>query len=188
LRIISGIFKGRTVSAPKSLPVRPTTDFAKTALFNMVNNSFDIEKLRVLDLFAGTGGISYEFLSRGAIHVTSVDENFNCIKFIKETLDKLNFKNARAIKYDAFKFIKGTEEAFDFIFADPPYDLKEAKEIPKLVMEQKILKDGGWFVFEHQASQDYSKCEGFVEKRHYGNVGFSIFKNAEVKEIINAEL
>jgi 16S rRNA (guanine966-N2)-methyltransferase len=176
VRIISGKYKGRIIKAPGSLPARPTTDFAKTAIFNMLGNNFDMEDIIVLDLFAGLGSITYEFASRGAKSVTTVDLNFNSIRFIRETCDKLGISSVRAIKYDAFKFLKGVTEKYDVIFADPPYDMEESKTLPELVFNNDVLKSGGWFIFEHSEERDYSAFPSFKEKRNYGKVGFSIFQ------------
>jgi 16S rRNA (guanine966-N2)-methyltransferase len=183
VRIISGRYKGRVLSPPKSLPVRPTTDFAKTALFNIVNNSFDIEALNVLDLFAGTGNISFEFSSRGAGSVTAVDISFQCVRYIRDTAEKLGMKNLRAIKYDSFKFITGTRDRFDLIFADPPYDLDRAAELPTMVFDAGILSKNGWLILEHRAGADYSNMPRFRETRSYGNVGFTIFENESKPKI-----
>jgi 16S rRNA (guanine(966)-N(2))-methyltransferase RsmD len=162
--------------------VRPTTDFAKTALFNMLANRFDLEELHVLDLFSGTGSITYEFVSRGVKKITAVDDNANCVKFIISTLEKLHADNARVFKSDAFKFIATSKAKYDLIFADPPYDLADGPKVPAMVFEHGLLADNGWFVFEHSASIDYSASPYFVEMRHYGKVGFSIFQNLVVAE------
>ena len=176
MRIISGQYKGKIINAPKNLPVRPTTDFAKTALFNILSNQFDLATIQVLDLFAGTGSISYEFLSRGVKYLTAVDENKNCCAFIAKNFDDLADKNAHVTKQDVFGYVKQCQVRYDIIFADPPYDLAQAQTLPALVFEHNLLKPDGLFVFEHQSAQDFSAMPHFVEKRKYGNVGFSIFK------------
>jgi 16S rRNA (guanine966-N2)-methyltransferase len=181
LRIVSGTHKGRTIHAPKNLPIRPTTDFAKESLFNILNNSFDFEGLKVLDLFTGSGGIAYEFCSRGAGCVTAVDSNFKCFSFVKETADKFGFKMLKAIKADVFAFLKNEISTYDIVFADPPYDLEKLESIPAMVLGQKLLKPGGRLIVEHSTKTDLTKQEQFLEKRVYGNTVFSIFgyKNEE---------
>jgi 16S rRNA (guanine966-N2)-methyltransferase len=175
LRIISGNFKGRHINTPKNLPVRPTTDFAKTGLFNIINNNFEIDTLKVLDLFAGTGNISYEFVSRGTPDITCVDLNFQCVRFIQESLLTMKAPKAKVIKYDVFKFLKVCNETYDFIFADPPYDLEEAKTIPDLIFEKKLVRAGGWLVMEHSSDVHYKEHPHFKSERDYGKVAFTIF-------------
>lgn len=177
MRIISGKYKGKTIQAPKQLPVRPTTDFAKEGLFNIIENSFDINELSVLDLFCGTGNISFEFASRGAKNITSVDANNHCVRFVKETSNSLELKNLQLIKQDVFRFLKRATQQFDFIFADPPYQLKELVEIPDLIFKNNWLNDGGWFVLEHDKFVEFSKHPNFFQHRKYGNVNFSFFQN-----------
>jgi 16S rRNA (guanine966-N2)-methyltransferase len=179
LRIISGTFKGRHIHAPKNLPVRPTTDFAKTGLFNIIQNHFEIENLKILDLFAGTGNISYEFVSRGCPDITCVDLNFQCIRFIQESLKLMKAPAAKVIKYDVFKFLKVCNETYGFIFADPPYDLEEGKMLPDLVFQKHLLRAGGWFVLEHSSNVHHKHHPNFKSERDYGKVAFSIFENLE---------
>lgn len=178
MRIISGTHKGRTIHAPKNLPIRPTTDFAKEGLFNILNNHFDFNGLKVLDLFTGSGGISYEFCSRGAANVIAVDSNFKCFSFVKETATKFGFNSLRAIKADVFAFLKNEIGSYDIIFADAPYDLEKLESIPGIIINQKMLKPGGWLIVEHSSKTDLSKQEQFLEKRVYGNTTFSIFGSA----------
>lgn len=177
MRIISGLYKGKNLVAPKQLPVRPTTDFAKEGLFNIIENNFDIEELAVLDLFCGTGNISFEFASREAKNIISVDANNHCVRFVKETSTHLNLKQLTVIKQDVFRFLQHTNQAFDFIFADPPYQLKTLIEIPDLIFKNNWLNDEGWFVLEHDKFVDFSKHPHFFQQRKYGNVNFSFFKN-----------
>ncbi len=179
MRIISGKFKGRHINTPKNLPVRPTTDFAKTGLFNIINNNFHVEDLKVLDLFTGTGNISYEFVSRGCPNITCVDLNFQCVRFVQESLNGLSAPHAKVIKYDVFKFLKVCNETYDFIFADPPYDLEEAKTIPDLIFEKKIVNPNGWFVLEHSSDIHFAEHPNLKEERDYGKVAFSIFTSPE---------
>jgi 16S rRNA (guanine966-N2)-methyltransferase len=175
IRIISGTHKSRVIHAPKNLPVRPTTDFAKESLFNILNNHFEFENVKVLDLFAGTGNITYEFLSRGCSDIISVDESYPCCTFIKKTIEAIKLPKARVIKADAFSFLKNNLETYDIIFTDPPYDLDKIPLLAPLVFEKKLLRENGWLIIEHGPSTDLSTQEHFKEKRKYGNVNFSIF-------------
>lgn len=177
MRIISGKHKGKSIIAPKNLPVRPTTDFAKEALFNIIENNFYIDNLNVLDLFCGTGNISYEFASRGAKSITSVDQNYGCVGFTKKTAKELAFEQIHLVKNDVFKFLARQHQSYDFIFADPPYDLKNIEEIANLVFENKLLNDNGWLVIEHDRNTNFNNHNNFVEHRKYGNVNFSFLKN-----------
>jgi len=136
MRIISGKYKGKTINAPKNLPVRPTTDFAKEGLLNIVTNSFDFENLNVLDLFSGTGNMTYEFASRGAKNILCIDQNNHCINFINKTIKTLDFKNIKAFKNDVFRYLNQYQQTFDIIFADPPYALENIAEIPQLVFKK----------------------------------------------------
>lgn len=175
MRIISGKFSGRLINAPSNLPVRPTTDYAKSALFNILNNRIDFEEIKVLDLFAGIGGVSMEFISRGAKHVTSVDLNFKCCAFIKETASKFDVKNISVIKSDVFKFIKSCDTKFDIIFADAPFELQETDLIPDLVFERDILTADGILIVEHQAKRILQSKIEAKEIRKYGNCAFSLY-------------
>ncbi len=177
MRIISGKHKGRKLSPPDNLPVRPTTDYAKESLFNILQNHFCFEDLTILDCFSGTGNLSYEFLSRGVKHVNSVDANFNCITYQKKVKKELNFDNFNPIKKDVFQALKAMSEKYNIIFSDPPYDLDKIPEIPKLVFDENLLSRGGWLIVEH-SKQTIIKHEKFKETRRYGNVNFSIFVNA----------
>lgn len=176
MRIISGQHKGKRITAPKKLPIRPTTDFAKEALFNILNNRFHFNNLEVCDLFAGSGNISYEFGSRGAGPVTAVDENFECIKFIKKTADELEL-NIIPIKSDVFKYLEKAPVKVDIIFADPPYDFDATalSRIVTLTFERELLKPDGELIIEHSKRIDLSHNEQFVEIRKYGNSVFSFF-------------
>lgn len=176
MRIISGEYKGKRLSPPKNLPVRPTTDFAKEGLFNVLQNRLYFEDISVLDLFAGTGNISLEFASRGCKSVKSVDLNFKCVDFIKKTAKSLNFEQLLAYKSNVFKFLTSNKESFDLVFADPPYDLEEIESIPNFVFENNKLKEDGILIVEHSKSTDFSNHERFTETRKYGNVNFSFFK------------
>jgi len=177
VRIISGKFKGKTLQAPKQLPVRPTTDYAKEGLFNIIENSFDMDELSVLDLFCGTGNISFEFASRGAKNITSVDANNHCVRFVKETSNSLELKNLQIIKQDVFRFLQRATQQFDLIFADPPYQLKEVIEIPDLIFKNNWLKTNGWFILEHDKFVNFTSDPNFFQQRKYGNVNFSFFQH-----------
>lgn len=173
MRIIGGIHKGKKIDVAKGLNLRPTTDFAKEALFNILNNKIDLEQADVLDVFSGTGSISLEMSSRGA-NVTSVDANYACSRFLSDTAKKLDL-TITTIKSDVFKFLKNGHNTFDLIFADPPYDLENIADIHKLVYEGNMLKDQGWLIIEHGIKTDLSSLSGFTEHRKYGNVNFSFF-------------
>lgn len=175
MRIVSGRYKRRVISAPKNLPVRPTTDMAKEGLFNILGNYFDFNNKRVLDLFAGTGNISYEFVSRGCSSVTSVDQDFGCVRFIKETAKKLEMDELQAIKQDVFRFIAITKSKYDIIFADPPYKLDNIADISNKVFDNGLLAANGWLIIEHPGEIDLSDLHHFYEHREYGRVNFSFF-------------
>jgi len=179
MRIISGIHKGKRLIAPSNLPVRPTTDFAKEALFNIINNHFDFYDINVLDLFAGTGNISYEFAARGAKQILSVDNNFACIEYIKKTADKLNFAQIHTIRTDAFSYLASCKQSWDIIFADPYYDCEKFYEIPDLVFSNKLLVEYAWLVIEHSVKTSFSGHQNLFDQRKYGSVCFSFFKNKE---------
>lgn len=178
MRIISGFLKGKQLHPPTGLPVRPTTDFAKEALFNILNNLIDFEGLKVLDLFAGTGNISYELASRGALKIVSIDSNPKCVAYIKQQSSALNLPVIEVMKTDVFRYLEKTDAKFDLIFADPPYDMKDFDRIPKLVFERNMLQPNAWLVVEHSAETQLSKLPFFKEKRKYGNVNFSLFQNS----------
>ncbi len=176
MRIISGKHKGRNIRAPHNLPVRPTTDFAKTALFNILNNHFDFSEIKVLDIFCGTGNISYEFLSRGCTSVTCVDNNTGCIGFVKEFSEKLFPHMMHAIRSDAFRYINNCHTAYDIIFADPPFSMSNTWELPDLILEKNLLNKSGWLILEH-SSHSKPTCKAIIsETRKYGHTSFSFFK------------
>lgn len=177
MRIISGQHKGRRITAPKKLPVRPTTDMAKEGLFNILNNTYHFNKLQVLELFSGSGNISYEFASRGAIAVTAVDENVDCIKFIKKTSEELDL-DITAIRSDVFKYLEKAPIKADIIFADPPYDFDDSQfqKIADLVFQNDLLNENGVLIIEHSKHSNMDKVEHFSVNRRYGNSIFSFFK------------
>ena len=176
MRIISGTLKGRAINPPKNLRARPTTDFAKENLFNVLQNLIDIEECDVLDLFAGTGSISYEFCSRGAKSVTSVEINAVHHNFIRQTARELGLSTLDPVMANAFLYLKSCPKQFDLVFSDAPYDLEHSEEIIPLVLESEILKEGGVFIFEHSKEKNFSDHPLFWQLRSYGSVQFSFFK------------
>lgn len=154
---------------------RPTTDIAKEGLFNIIQNNLQIETLTVLDLFGGTGCISYELASRGAVNITIVEKDSQMYEFIKKTSQNLDFTNIKVVKGDVFKFVEYASGKYDFIFAGPPYALASIDDLPKKIIEKKLLKPGGWFVLEHTPRNDYKKFEHYKTERNYGTTIFSIF-------------
>ncbi|WP_304137275.1 16S rRNA (guanine(966)-N(2))-methyltransferase RsmD [Mesonia mobilis] len=177
MRIISGKFKGKRLIAPKTLPVRPTTDMAKEALFNILNFQIDFQEIKLLDLFAGTGNISYEFISRGATQITAVDQHYGCVKFINKTANELEAE-INTVKSDVFKYLDKVKTKSNLIFADPPYDFstEDFQKIPQLVFENNLLEEEGLLIVEHSKHTDLSETANFSESRRYGNSVFSFFK------------
>jgi len=176
MRIISGQFKGRRLQVPTNITARPTTDFAKEGLFNLLNNRIDFEGIDVLDLFAGTGSIGIEFISRDAKSVISVEQNERHSAFIRKVCGELKITNLSLIKTDVFKFIDTCHSQFDMIFADPPYELEQLAQIPDLIFTKKLLKEEGLFVLEHSSKNNFEQHPHFVDHRNYGNVNFSFFQ------------
>lgn len=177
MRIITGKYKGRHFDIPRSFKARPTTDFAKENIFNVLIQYIDFEGATALDLFSGTGSISLELLSRGCSQVVSVEADRDHHRFIQDCISKLrNEKNVQCLRGDVFRYIKSCKQQFNFIFADPPYALKELPTIPDLIFEKGLLKDDGIFVFEHGKDYDFSEHPHFVEHRSYGSVNFSLFR------------
>ena len=185
MRIITGKYKGRHFDIPRSFKARPTTDFAKENIFNVLIQYVDLEDAKALDLFSGTGSISLELLSRGCSQVVSVELDRDHHRFITECVKKLlpspstlhtPHSSIIPIRGDVFRFIKTCKEQYDLIFADPPYALKELPQIPDLIFERQLLKEDGIFVFEHGKDQDFSKHPHFVEHRSYGSVNFTLFR------------
>lgn len=175
MRIINGKYRSKRISAPKNLPVRPTTDMAKEALFNLIENEYYIENLTVLDLFSGTGNITYEFASRGAKSITCVELNYNCIKFIKSNVKDMEFEQVQVIKSNALSYIKSTSHTFRFIFADPPYNMDKQEDMVTQIMESNLLSEDGWFILEHDNHHHFNHLNGYRQTRRYGSVNFSIF-------------
>lgn len=178
MRIIGGEMGGRRVNPPAKMPyTRPTTDIAKEGLFNILENNLELETLKTLDLFGGTGSISYELASRGVKDLTIVEKDFAMYEFIKKTSESLKLENCKVIKMDVFRFMEQCMDSFDFIFAGPPYALENINDIPKIVVERKLLKPLGWFVLEHTPRNHYEGYAQFVTERNYGTTVFSIFIN-----------
>lgn len=175
MRIIRGKYKGKRLTAPKVIKARPTTDFAKEALFNVLENEYEFEGLEVLDLFAGIGSISFEFASRGAKRVDSVDIALQSIKYINKIGAELEMP-IRAFKYDAFTYLKKPHYVYDIVFADPPYGMEGLDKIPLAVFEHKMLKEYGVLIIEHDKKTDLSSHPNFIKTRNYGKVNFSFFE------------
>ena len=176
MRIISGTYGGRRLSPPKNITARPTTDFAKESLFNLLNNRLDFEGIDVLDLFAGTGGIGIECVSRGAREVTAVEIAHVQQNWIISCCRQLGIKNLSVIRGDVFKFLSACRTKYDLIFADPPYALEELPTLPDVILERGILKEDGWLVIEHGKDTDFTSHPRHVETRTYGSVHFSFFQ------------
>ncbi len=178
MRIIGGKFKGRRFYPPADhWPTRPTTDFAKEGLFNILNHTFDFEDLKVLDLFGGTGNHSYEFISRGCTDVTYVDQFGPCVEFVKKTALQLGVASGlKIIRSDVFKFIETCREKYDYIFAGPPYGMPGLDEIPDKIFGKQLLNPDGWLVLEHNPHHNFKSHPKFLQDRHYGKTIFSIFE------------
>ena len=176
MRIIGGEHGGRKFNPPNKMPyTRPTTDIAREGLFNILQNSLDFSVMKTLDLFGGTGSISYELASRGATDLTIVEKDTAMYEFIKKTSAELRIGNLRTLKMDVFKFIKQCEDKFDFIFAGPPYALANIDDLPKSVFAKQLLNKNGWFVLEHTPKNDYKAFPFYKSERNYGTTVFSIF-------------
>lgn len=176
MRIISGIYKGKRLQAPKSLPVRPTTDFAKEALFNILNHEIDFSEVSMLDLFSGTGNIAYEFASRGCKNITAVDAHYGCVKYIGQIATELDFP-IQTIKADVNKYVGMSKGTFDVIFADPPYNMNEAEieAILVAIFNNNLLSEDGFLIIEHSKHTDLSNLPHFERFRKYGASVFSFF-------------
>ncbi|MCF0197856.1 MAG: RsmD family RNA methyltransferase [Bacteroidaceae bacterium] len=180
MRVITGKYKGRHFEVPRTFKARPTTDFAKENLFNVLMGYIDFdEDTTALDLFSGTGSITLELLSRGCGHVVSVEKDPLHFSFITGFLDKLGERNGFPVRADVFKYLAKLQEQYDFIFADPPYTLPNIAEIPDIILDRKLLRDGGLLVLEHGKANDFSGHPCLVDHREYGSVNFSFFQPAE---------
>jgi len=175
LRVIAGSARGRHLKSVPGESTRPITDRTKESLFNILNNHYDFEGLKVLDLFAGIGSISYEFAFRGAAEVISVEMNPRCVNFITETSRKLDLKNLFVIRANVFTYLRRSGKKFDIFFADPPYDLEGIETIPDLVFENDLLEKDAWLIVEHSANIDFSDQSNLDQQRKYGKVNFSMF-------------
>ena len=176
MRIIGGDWGGRRFNPPPDMPyTRPTTDLAKEGLFNIIQHQLNIEDLKTLDLFGGTGSITYELASRGAKDLTIVEKDPTMYSFIRKTADTLKIQNLKLVRSDVFKFLQNCKETYDFIFAGPPYALKNIDDLPRLVEEKRLLNPGGWFVLEHTPRNNYEGWSMFSAMRNYGTTIFSFF-------------
>lgn len=176
MRIISGELGGRRFNPPAKMPyTRPTTDIAKEGLFNILSNNLDFEKIKSLDLFGGTGSISYELASRGVADLTIVEKDAAMFAFIRKTAAEFGIDNIKTVKADVFSFISNCSEKFDFIFAGPPYALANIDDLPKMVFQKKLLNKNGWFILEHTPRNSYQSFPFFKSERNYGTTVFSIF-------------
>lgn len=176
MRIITGTLKGRRLNPPENLPVRPTTDMARESLFNILNNMTDYENISVLDLFSGTGAVSFEFISRGAKQVTAIEINNKCTDFIKKSADTFQIKNLHVVRADVFDIIKRAYQKFDIIFADPPYQLEDLPKIPDMIFEKDMLTPDGMLILEHSKEHEFENHPCFWQHRKYGKVNFTFFK------------
>jgi 16S rRNA (guanine966-N2)-methyltransferase len=179
MRIIGGRLKGLRLNPPASLPVRPTTDVAKEALFNILYNQIDFENISVLDLFSGTGNISLEFASRGVQNICSVDRDFGCYNYLKTLIKQYNIPEIKPVKSDVFRFLESETETYDLIFVDPPYDLPQINVIAKTIFDQNLLKPDGYLIIEHPSMKKLDNHPNFIEQRKYGSSSFSFFQEKE---------
>ena len=177
MRVVGGTHRSRQFHVPDNLGIRPTTDFAKEALFNILHNRIDFEGKNVLDLFGGSGSISYEFASRGCAEITTIEKNLKSCEFIKKTAGEFKISNIKVIKMDVFSYLKMCTDTFDIIFADPPFKLENIARVPALVFEQKLLKENGTLIVEHPSDVNFAGIKELKETREYGTVNFSIFGN-----------
>lgn len=178
MRIISGKYGGLKIHPPTKMQyTRPTTDIAKEGLFNILENNIHLEGIKTLDLFGGTGSISYELASRGAADLTLIEKDPKMYEFIKGRINELKIPDCRVIKSDVFKYLETCTDTFDFIFAGPPYALKTIDDLPRIIREKKLLKENGWFILEHTPANNYEKEPQFRAMRNYGTTIFSIFIN-----------
>ena len=176
MRIVGGTYRGRKIEVSKGFDSRPTTDFAKEALFNIMTNHFDFEEIRVLDLFSGTGSISFEFASRGCCEIDLVDINSLSVQFIGKVAGELGIKGIHPVRMDVFRFIPVCKKQYHVIFADPPYELRNIPDIPELVLGHNLLLAGGWLVLEHGKTHNFKNHPQIFDERHYGSVHFSFFR------------
>ncbi|MFM2156849.1 MAG: hypothetical protein RL516_1598 [Bacteroidota bacterium] len=177
MRIISGQFRGKKLIAPSNLPVRPTTDFAKTGLFNILNNYYSFEKIAVLDLYAGTGNLSFEFASRGCPTITAIDKDAACCNYMNKTAQQLGIsKQLNVLQSDVLTYLKNSKSTTDIIIADPPYAETPASDLVNLIFENQLLKPNGVFILEHSSEVDFSLLPHYLQTRKYGFVSFTFFE------------
>lgn len=176
MRIVGGIYKGRIFKPGKNFKARPTTDIAKEGLFNILENRYDFSNKTVLDIFSGSGSMGYEFVSRGCKEAVMVEKDFVHHRFILNVLEILKIENAKIVRADVFAFLRSYKGSFDFIFADPPFDLKNFAEVPDAVLKTNLLNNNGLFILEHSKEHDFSKHQFFKEIRNYGKVNFTFFE------------
>jgi 16S rRNA (guanine966-N2)-methyltransferase len=178
MRIITGKYGGRKINPPANMPhTRPTTDVAKEGLFNIIENNISIEGIKTLDIFGGTGSITYELASRGAADLTIIEKDSKMHAFIQKSINDLKIENCKIVKMDVFKFLETTSESYDLIFAGPPYALKNIDDLPIIIREKKLLNVNGWFILEHTPANNYESEPMFKTSRNYGTTVFSIFIN-----------
>ncbi len=178
MRIIGGELKGRIFKPGKNFKARPTTDFAKENLFNILNNKIDFEETKILDLFAGTGSISFEFASRGCQSITTVEIDHVHFAFISSVIKQLKLEDTiRLLRYDVLKFIPSCTETYDLIFADPPYEMKSLKDIPDLIFSNQLVNPGGMLILEHGKTDNFAAHPNLIQQRVYGSVHFSFFQS-----------
>jgi len=182
MRIISGTLKGRRFHPPQKIPTRPTTDFAKEGLFNILENYFDLEAVSFLDLFAGTGSISYEFASRGCEDITTIERFPKCAAFIRKTAEAYGMEAIEVLQMDVFQYLRNCPRQFDLIFAGPPYKLENLDTLPDLIFEYGLLQPEGWFILEHSPQHDFSKHPHLLSHRNYGKTIFSIFSEKDPED------
>lgn len=182
MRIIAGTLRGRRLNPPANLPVRPTTDMARESLFNILNNYVDYEDCTVMDLFAGTGAVSIEFVSRGAKEVTSIDINNSCTEYIKSAARQMNISNIHVVRADVFDLLKRANRKFDIVFADPPYALHDLPKLPDIVFDSNVLNEDGIFILEHPKEFSFEDNPHFWQHRAYGKVNFTFFAMENLTE------
>jgi 16S rRNA (guanine(966)-N(2))-methyltransferase RsmD len=181
MRIIGGTLKAIRFQPPQDIPTRPTTDFAKEALFSVIDNNYNFDNIKVLDLFGGTGSITYEFSSRGCTDITCIEIFPKCANFIKKTVEELKLKGVKVLQMDVFDFIRNNSASYDVIFAGPPYPLQNLDTIPDLIFEHKLVEGLGWFILEHNPDHNFEKHAHYFKCKKYGTTIFSIFVNDVVK-------
>ncbi|MFH1161469.1 MAG: RsmD family RNA methyltransferase [bacterium] len=180
MRIISGRYKGRRIDPQVSLAVRPTTDFAKEGLFNVLSNLVDFTETSVLDLFSGTGNISFEFISRGCTHVVALDIERRCVDFINHTATKLGMDGLKAVRVNVLVYLRNPYQTFDLIFADPPYQMSGIDQLPNQILNAGMLNEGGLLILEHSEKYNFTEYPLFTQVRQYGKVHFSFFRQTSV--------